>query len=77
MKTYFEARKEFEQAEKAHNDAFRRAQWLENRLLNAPTEEEYNRIKAELDRQEEELKELSLALIKARYEWASASMRIV
>ena len=77
MKTYFEARRDFEQAEKAFNDAFRRAQWLERRLMDAPTEDEYKRLKTELDRREEELKDLSLALIKARYEWASASMKIV
>lgn len=76
MKTYFESKRDFEQAEKAYSDAFRRAQWLERRLMDAPTEEEYNRIKAELDRQEEQLKNLGLALTKARYEYGAAEMRV-
>lgn len=77
MKTYFEAKQDFEKAEKVHNDAFRRAQWLERRLMAAPTEEDYNRIKAELDRQEEELKgPLALALLRARAEWVEASLRV-
>ncbi len=77
MKTYFESKRDFEQAERAHRDAFRRAQWLERRLMDAPTEEEYNRIKAELDRQEEELRgPLALALLRARSEWVEASLRV-
>lgn len=74
MKPYLEALEEFEAAEKAHRDAFRRAEWLERRLLDAPTEEDYNRLAAELDQQEKELKTLGRELMRARAQWTYAGL---
>lgn len=76
MKTYFEARQDFEKAEKTHNDAFRRLQWLERCLMDTRTEEDYQRIAAEIDRQEEKLKTLNLALLRARAEWVEAELKV-
>ena len=74
MNTVYELKAVFEAAEKAHRAAYRRAQWLERRLLDAPTEADYNSIAAELDRQEEQLKASGLALTRARYAYAAADL---
>ncbi len=67
----FELRAAYELAEKEHRSAFRRAQWLERRLLDAPTEQDYARIKAELDAQEELLKARGRELALARYKYCA------
>ena len=68
-----ELKKAFVEAEERHRAAYRRAVWLERRLYDAPTEEDYQRISAELENQEKQLQELGLVVINARLAYTGAT----
>ena len=63
-----------ESAEKTHTDALRRLQWLERRLMDAQTQEEYDHIKELLDKQEEYTKETGKIEMQARWKYAAATI---
>lgn len=67
-------RQAYEEAEQKHRTAYRRAIWLEHRLFSAPTEEEYNAISAELEKQETELRTLAREATLARLCYTRACM---
>ena len=72
MTTLEELKTQYEAAEAEHRQAMRRATWLERRLYEAPTEEEYNRLSAELQAQEKTLAELGKACTLARLRYVAA-----
>ena len=69
-----ELRAAYEQAEKSCLAAARRAQWLERRLFEAATDEEYAARATELETQEAALKDLGKTLTLARYDYVSAEL---
>lgn len=74
MDTYNELKAAFDEAERIYKSAYRRTQWLENRLMKAADNDEFYRLNAELEAQEKRLKVLSLDLIKARYNLGAADL---
>lgn len=73
---YDELRAAFEKAEKEYTAAYRRAQWLERRMMDAQTDDEYNDYARRLEAQEAALKPLGLAVIRARYEYTAGQMQV-
>ena len=63
-----------ENAEREHRHSLLRQQWLERRLLEAPTESEFHSLLAELTSQEETTAQLGRAVVLARCKWADASL---
>lgn len=63
-----------ETAEREHRHSLLRQQWLERRLLEAPTESEFHSLLAELTAQEENTVRLGQAVTLARCRWAGASI---
>ena len=62
----------YTRAEEAHQSAYRRAQWLERRLINAPTEEQFREIEKELQEQEKELRSLALEATRRRLDYVAS-----
>ena len=63
-----------ENAEREHRHSLLRQQWLERRLIEAPTETEFHSLLAELTAQEEITVQLGRAVTRARYEWGAANL---
>lgn len=74
--TIQEMRQAYIDAETRQRAAYRRAVWLEQRLYEARTEEEYSAISAELEQWEKKLQELSAIAMTARYAYTAASFAI-
>lgn len=72
MKSIEELRSALETAERNLYHANLRRQWLENRLLEAPDEQNFDSVMAELTAQETKVKELGRAVMQARSAWAGA-----
>lgn len=73
-KTVTELKNALENAEREHRHSLLRQQWLERRLLEAPTESEFHSLLGELTTQEETTAQLGRAVALARYEWGAASL---
>ena len=68
-----EATKRFLQTEEKHKEQVRRVEWLERRLMQAATDEEFNARNEQLKTAERELERLCYELIAARREAANES----
>ena len=66
-------REEWKKAEALHTRAQRRAKWLERRMYDAQTEDEFIYLSSELDEQKKTIDELSKAACYARYLWACST----
>lgn len=75
MTNLLEVRAAFEAAEKDYTRAYRRAQWLEARMMAAETDDEYNNYARQLEAQEAVLKPLGLKLMRARYEYTAGEFQ--
>lgn len=73
-KTVTELKTALENAEREHRHSLLRQQWLERRLLEAPTETEFHSRLAELTALEEITAQLGRAVSIARCKWADASL---
>lgn len=73
-KTVTELKTALETAEREHRHSLLRQQWLERRLLEAPTESEFHSLLAELTAQEDTTAQLGQAVNIARCKWSDASL---
>ena len=75
MTNLLDVRAAFEKAETDYNRAYRRAHWLEARLMAAESDDEYNNYARQLEEQETALKYLGVALMKARAAFVGEELR--
>lgn len=67
-----ELRPQYVRAEEQHQSAFRRAQWLERRMLDAPTEAEFLRLEKELKEQEDTVRALAFEATRRRIDYLAS-----
>ena len=67
----------YDDLERQHRAIFRKCEWLERQLLQAPTSQEFDLIEAQLEEQERALKELAgqLSYVRALYTAAELAQR--
>ena len=61
-----------EKAEEIYLRAKRRAGWIERRMYDAPTEELFTMLAAELEKQEKLVNTLAAAALSARYKYLAS-----
>lgn len=74
MKTVAEMKAAADAAERELRFANLRRQWMERRLLEAPTELEFDSLLAELSALEDKIVNLGLEVARARAAWAGADV---
>lgn len=72
MKTVEELRSNLKIAERNLRFANLRRQWLERRLIEAPNEQEFSSLLAELSALEDKTADLGIDALRARAAWAQA-----
>lgn len=75
MTNLLDARAAFETAETDYNRAYRRAQWLEARMMGATDDDTYNNYARQLEEQETVLKYLGVELMRARAAFVGEELR--
>ena len=73
-RTLQELKRAYIEAEERHRDAYRRAIWLEKRLYEASTEEEFSSRQEELKTCEKMLQELAIIVSHARRIYVAAEL---